>query len=170
MPLLSYTDMVSRKKYVMLSFSDTGVGMNEEIRERIFDPFFTTKDVGKGTGLGLSIIYGIVKATQWLHDESELGKGVPHLKYTSYLELRKEKVKSESLPHPASRNCILIAEDAVEVRRTPKNCILENAGYDVIEAVDGEEAVNKFKENKDEINFLVLDSDDAGKTAKRRMI
>ena len=142
-------------KYVELSFSDTGVGMDEEIRERIFDPFFTTKEVGKGTGLGLSIVYGIVKQHNGYIDvESELGRGTTFKIYLPFLELRMEKVKPKL--HPTSKECVLIAEDAVEVSDLIK-IVLENAGYDVIEAVDGEDAVNKFKENKDEINFLVLD-------------
>ena len=113
--------------------------------------------MGKGTGLGLSIIYGIVKQHNGYIDvESELGKGTTFKIYLPFLELRIEKVKSQSHPHPTSKDCALVAEDAVEVRELIK-IVLENAGYDIIEAVDGEDAVNKFKENKDEINFLVLD-------------
>ena len=145
-------------KYVLISVKDMGTGMDKETQRRIFQPFFTTKEVGKGTGLGLSIVYGIIKQHGgYINVESEPGKGAT---FRIYLPLIKSTVEEEKpTPLPAYLNgteMLLVAEDEEDVRNLAKS-LLEEAGYKVIAAVDGYDAVNKFMGNKDTINFLLLD-------------
>jgi len=144
--------------YVLLSVSDTGIGMDEMTRERIFEPFFTTKEVGKGTGLGLSIVYGIVKQHNGYIDvNSELGKGATFNIYFPIIESTLESTETKKKAvHTGGTETILLAEDEIEVRRLVKT-VLEEFGYKVIEAADGEDAVDRFMENKDEINLILLD-------------
>lgn len=145
-------------KYVLLSFSDTGEGMDEETRKRIFEPYFTTKDVGKGTGLGLSIVYGIVKQHNgYINAYSEPGKGTSFKIYLPLIESAVEKKRRETHTLTAGgTETILMAEDELEVRNLVKT-VLEGNGYKVIEATDGEDAIKKFTEHKDEINLLIFD-------------
>lgn len=146
-------------KYVLLSFSDTGVGMDEETKKRIFEPFFTTKKVGKGTGLGLAIVYGIVKQHNgYINVYSETDKGTTLKIYLPLVESMADKLKPDtSAPVTLDgTETILLAEDEEEVRTLGKK-VLERFGYKAIEAADGEEAIQKFMENKDDINLLVFD-------------
>ncbi len=143
--------------YALLSVTDTGTGMDDEMMERIFEPFFTTKEMGRGTGLGLAIIFGIVKQHNgYINVDSEKGKGTT---FKVYLPLIKGKVKKEK-PAEASliggTETVLVAEDESAVRSSLK-LILEAYGFTVIEAVDGEDAVEKFMENKEKIQLLILD-------------
>jgi PAS domain S-box-containing protein len=145
--------------YALLSVSDTGTGMNANTKQRIFEPFFTTKEVGKGTGLGLAMIYGIIKQHDGYIDVySEPREGTT---FKIYLPVIKAEV-SKSGPaaiehaHKGGTETILIAEDDKVVRNFTKD-ILKGHGYKIIEAVDGEDAVNKFIENKDTVQMLVLD-------------
>jgi len=145
-------------KYVLISISDTGKGMDEKTKERIFEPFFTTKEVGKGTGLGLAIVYGIIKQHNGYIDvDSESGKGTTFRIYLPLIESEVEKEK----PHihviqKGGTETVLIAEDEEDVRGLMK-MVLEGHGYKVIEAVDGLDAINKFKENMDKIHLLLFD-------------
>jgi len=144
--------------YALISISDTGTGMDEKTRERIFEPFFTTKETGKGTGLGLSIVYGIIKQHNgYINCYSELGKGTT---FKIYLSLTKAKVEEtelmELITPVGGTETILLAEDDNEVRNLTKT-VLEESGYKVIEAIDGEDAINKFMKNKDKIQLLLLD-------------
>ena len=144
--------------YAHISLTDTGMGMDGETRKRIFEPFFTTKEVGKGTGLGLAIVYGIIKQHNGFIDfQSEPGKGTS---FDVYLPLTSAKVvKSEAREHSnpeGGTETILLAEDDTDVRKIIKYA-LEDCGYTVIEAGDGEEAINKFMGNKDKIHFLLSD-------------
>jgi PAS domain S-box-containing protein len=145
--------------YALLSVSDTGTGMDEETRLRIFEPFFTTRGVGEGTGLGLSIVYGIVKQHGgYINCYSEPGKGTT---FRIYIPLILEAVKqnesavAEAHP-PRGTETILVAEDESMVRYLVKT-ILEQFGYTVIEARNGEEAVARFLERRDDIRLLLLD-------------
>jgi signal transduction histidine kinase/CheY-like chemotaxis protein len=145
-------------KYAVISFTDTGKGMNEQTKEKIFDPFFTTKETGKGTGLGLSMVYGIIKQHNGYIDvHSEPGKGTT---FKIYLPLSSSVIKeeeSETLPKPrGGTETILVAEDDEDLRRFT-TVILEQYGYKVIEVKNGEDAVGKFIKNKDKIKLLLFD-------------
>jgi signal transduction histidine kinase/ActR/RegA family two-component response regulator len=144
-------------KYVLISVADTGVGVDGETRKRIFEPFFTTKEAGKGTGLGLSIVYGIVKQHRgYINVDSEVEKGTTFKIYIPVIESGVERIKPEIQITRGGRETILLAEDEEEVRNLTK-IVLEKAGYKVIEAINGEDAIHKFIHNKNTIHFLMLD-------------
>ena len=144
-------------KYALLSVTDTGMGMDETIREHIFDPFFTTKEIGKGTGLGLSTVYGIVKQHNgYITVYSEKGIGTT---FHIYIPATRARAREEAKPAPPPKRgteSILVAEDSEEVRRFIRE-MLTKYGYTVIEALDGEDAVVRFRENPG-VDLLILDS------------
>jgi PAS domain S-box-containing protein len=143
--------------YACICVSDTGNGMNEEVLEKIFNPFFTTKEVGKGTGLGLSIVYGIIKQHNgYIGVTSERGRGSAFRVYLPIVKAKVEKPKQPPLFVRGGNETLLVAEDNVEVRTLIKD-VLENAGYRVIEAKDGEEAVSRFSENREAVDLLISD-------------
>lgn len=153
-------------KYAFMSFTDTGTGMDEETRNRIFEPFFTTKEVGKGTGLGLAIIYGIIKQHNgYINVYSEIDIGTT---FKIYLPLIREKIKpgkQAEAPVTGGTETVLVADDDEAVRSSLK-LILQEYGYTVIMAGDGVEAIEKFMENKEKIQLLVLDVVMPGKKGK----
>ena len=145
-------------RYALLTFSDTGEGMDENTRQRIFEPFFTTKEPGKGTGLGLAVCYGIIKSHNgFINCYSEPGMGTT---FSIYLPLiTAEAVQSESMaakPMPVGTEVLLLAEDD-EQARTFVKALLERYGYKVVEAVDGEDALARFLEHRDEIGLVIVD-------------
>ena len=145
--------------YALLSVSDTGMGMDDATLAHIFEPFFTTKEVGKGTGLGLAIVYGIVKQHDgYLEIHSKPGAGTT---FNVYLPLKDRKsepcAKAEALEACYDgTETVLVAEDAVEVRKLTIN-VLEQSGYRVIEATDGEDAVRKYSDHKDAVDLIIMD-------------
>jgi len=144
--------------YALVSVTDTGIGMDEATKARIFDPFFTTKEPGKGTGLGLSMAYGIIKQHNgYINVYSEIGKGTCFKIYLPLITAKAEELKRK-LDHTleGGTETLLLAEDDKEVRSFAKT-LLERFGYTVIEAVDGDDAIVKFRENKDRIQLLLLD-------------
>ena len=144
--------------YVILSFEDTGTGIDEKIKERIFEPFFTTKDVGKGTGLGLAMVYGIIKQHNgYINLYSEPGKGTTFKLYLPLIESKAEDDQPEVFPLlKTGTETILICEDDLQVRGLMKE-ILEKAGYEIIEAEDGEDSIRIFNQHKDRLHLLILD-------------
>jgi two-component system, cell cycle sensor histidine kinase and response regulator CckA len=146
-------------KYVQIKVSDTGHGMDEETRERIFEPFFTTKENYKGTGLGLSMAYGIVKQHDGhINVYSEPGHGTT---FKIFLPAIEEHVEAETHISqkpglPNGNETILIAEDEESLRNLAQD-ILESLGYRVLMAKNGEEAVEIYRENSDDIDLLLLD-------------
>ncbi|MGD0584876.1 MAG: response regulator [Oryzomonas sp.] len=145
-------------KYVLISVTDTGTGIDEITKQNMFEPFYTTKDVGSGTGLGLSIVYGIVKQHNgFINVYSELGMGTT---FRIYLPLIQSAIcTTESSLAPVltgGSETILIVEDEPQVRLFSKTT-LENFGYRVVEAVDGEDALVRFEEHKEEIRLLLVD-------------
>jgi PAS domain S-box-containing protein len=157
-----YTRMhleVSPGRYVVLSVSDTGMGMTPEVKERIFEPFFTTKGNEKGTGLGLSTAYGIVKQSGGdILVYSESGKGTTFKIYLPCvegpLEEWRERVVEGEMPH--GEETILVVEDNDEVRQLAMQ-VLERQGYRVLEAANGNETLRVCKEYKDKIHLMVSD-------------
>lgn len=145
-------------KYALITVSDTGIGMDENTRERIFEPYFTTKEKGRGTGLGLAIIYGIVtQHNGYIHCYSEPGKGTTFRIYIPLIKAETEDIEKEEAEVPkGGSETILIAEDDVSIRKFTTT-LLEEFGYKVIAAVDGEDAVNKFRDSKDKIQLLLFD-------------
>lgn len=145
--------------YACITVEDTGAGMDEETLKRIFDPFFTTKEPGKGTGLGLSIVYGIVEQHGGhVNVLSHPGKGTA---FRVYLPLTSAPLAAEEPvvePKPeGGTELILLAEDEQAVRELTTE-ILRGAGYRVVEARDGDEAVARFLERVHEIDLVILDA------------
>ena len=145
-------------KYALISVADTGKGIDEKTKGFIFEPFFTTKERERGTGLGLAVVYGIVKQHNGNIDVySELDKGTTFRIYLPIIEEEVEETKPKVIITPiGGKETVLIAEDNIDVRNYTKT-VLEEFGYKVIEAVNGEDAINRFMENKDRIDFLLLD-------------
>ena len=144
--------------YAVLSLSDSGMGIEKVAQQHIFEPFYTTKEVGKGTGLGLAIVYGIVKkhnGSIQLYSEPRQGTTI-----RIYLPLTAQQSPDIPLderdPHPIGTETILLVEDEAIVRQVTK-ATLEDHGYSVIEAVDGQEAVQLFQENRDRIRLVLFD-------------
>lgn len=151
--------------YALISVTDSGCGMDDETRQRIFEPFFTTKEAGKGTGLGLSIVYGIIKQHNgYINCYSEPGKGTTFKIYLPIAAVNSGMRIADISGSDASgtklalagTETVLVAEDEGDVRKIVKE-VLEEYGYNVIEAVDGEDAINKFMDNKDRIGVVFLD-------------
>ena len=144
--------------YAVIAVTDTGAGFDEETRERIFEPFFTTKDAGQGTGLGLSIAYGIINQHGGqIQVESEPGKGSRFRIYLPLITQRPGGRDHTVAASPAGgTETILLAEDDPMVRSLARHT-LEEAGYTVVEAATGEEAVTGFAAAPDRIQLLVLD-------------
>lgn len=144
--------------YALISVTDNGMGMDEETKKNIFTPFFTTKKDGKGTGLGLSTVYRIINQHNgYINVYSELGKGTTFKIYLPLTTSKIEEEKPAELIDPKDgTETILLAEDDIDVRELTR-VVLEEFGYTVIAAVNGEDAINKFKDNKDKIHILLLD-------------
>lgn len=144
--------------YARITVSDTGCGIDEDICQRIFEPFFTTKEVGKGTGLGLSIVYGIIKQhCGEVTVYSEVGKGTCFNIYLPLVASCNTRRKSEPVVQVVGgTETILLAEDNDDVRSFMVQ-VLEDYGYHVIEALNGEDALAKYRANSDRIKLLLLD-------------
>ena len=145
-------------EYALLIFSDSGRGMDEKTRLRMFEPFFTTKEEGKGTGLGLSVCYGIISQHNgYINCYSEPGRGTTFRIYLPRTDVVEEEAKSVPLlPSPRGKETILVVEDDAQAREIIR-VILENSGYRVIEATNGDEAVAIFADYKDEIRLVIID-------------
>ncbi len=146
--------------YALISISDTGSGMDKTTREKIFEPFFTTKEINKGTGLGLSIVYGIIKQHNgYVNVKSENGKGSTfeiYLPVKAQANAAMEEEKTAAPEPVGGTETILVAEDDSRIRNIITS-ILTDSGYKTISANDGEDAIAKFIENKDIIQFVVSD-------------
>lgn len=143
------------RDYILLSVSDTGVGMDEDTKRKIFNPFFTTKP--HGSGLGLSVVWSVVKSIGGYVDvETSPGKGSkfriflpPSISESSIEEKNFEKeIRGDEK--------ILVVDDEEDIRNLTKE-ILEHYGYQVLLAKDGKEAVESYKEKSEEIDLVVLD-------------
>src|SRR5207244_1925 len=145
--------------YVMLSVSDTGLGMDKEIQSRIFEPFFTTKEKGKGTGLGLSTAYGIIKQSGgYVFVQSELGRGTIFRIYLPRVEDAAEPMSHVRASQAASggSETVLLVEDEESVRQLVRET-LEGKGYKVLEAEQGHSALEIAAAYEGSIDMLITD-------------
>jgi len=145
-------------RYVLLSVTDDGCGMDKKTLAGIFDPFFTTKSVGKGTGLGMSTVYGIVKQHKGeIQVYSEPGRGTVVKIYLPVVARRAADVASQvDASVTGGAETILVAEDDNAVRNLTRQTLV-TAGYTVIDAKNGNDAVSLFHKHADKINLLMLD-------------
>jgi two-component system, cell cycle sensor histidine kinase and response regulator CckA len=147
-------------EYVCIAVTDTGIGMDEEIKSRIFDPFFTTKEIGKGIGLGLTMVYGMVESHMGFIDvESTADKGSTFRLYFPLQGFRgkiAEKDKKVTTPTGDERKTIFVVEDEDPLRELLVRT-LRDTGYRVISASDGVEALKVFGEARDRVDLVVLD-------------
>ncbi len=144
--------------YTLLTITDTGEGMSDDVKSKIFEPFFTTKESGKGTGLGLSVVHGIVyQHNGFINVYSELGKGTTFKIYFPSVDrpaigrgdYRKEEI-------PGGKEKILLVEDEKGLREMLK-ATLESFGYFVFHASNGEEALKIIYECKEKIDMIISD-------------
>lgn len=141
--------------YIVISITDTGVGMDEKTKERIFEPFFTTKPKGKGTGLGLSTVYGLVKNYDGqINVYSELNKGTTFRIYFPYT--KKREFSEAEIESVRGKETLLIVDDDARVRDYLK-IFLQEYGYKVYEAKGAEEALSIFDQMKDKIDLYLID-------------
>jgi PAS domain S-box-containing protein len=145
-------------RYVLLNLTDTGCGMDEQTLSRIFEPFYTTKREGEGTGLGLSTVYGLVTQHEgMIQVQSKIGQGTT---FQIYLPVVAHDVTitrdQHVVPVIGGTETILLAEDEELVRNSTRT-VLEQAGYTVLCAGDGVEALSVFEERPDRIDLALLD-------------
>jgi two-component system cell cycle sensor histidine kinase/response regulator CckA len=143
--------------YVKISIKDTGVGMDEETRQRIFEPFFTTKEMGRGTGLGLASVYGIIKNHGgFIQVHSEKGRGTTFYIYlpASLKEIPEEKKLPESILE--GTETILLVDDEDFIIDVGEK-LLYKMGYKVLTARSGKEALEIYEKNKNGIDIVILD-------------
>jgi PAS domain S-box-containing protein len=148
---------ISPGRYVRISVSDTGTGMDKATQERIFEPFFTTKGVGRGTGLGLASTYGIIKNHNGIINVySEKGHGTTFRIYLpgSKKQVIKEKAILEALE--VGTEMILLVDDEEMVADIGKD-MLEKLGYKILVAPGGTEAIKIFSANRDQVKLVILD-------------
>jgi two-component system cell cycle sensor histidine kinase/response regulator CckA len=151
--------VVQPGKYVLLAVSDTGTGMDAETQAHIFEPFFTTKEQGKGTGLGLATVYGVVKQSGgfiWVY--SELGRGTTFKIYLPRVDGPAASIPVVHIPSSLARGTetVLLAEDEQDVREVARE-FLESAGYTVLEAAGGAEALEISAAHAGPIDLLITD-------------
>ena len=145
-------------KYVRISVTDTGIGMDEKTKSRIFDPFFTTKDRGRGTGLGLASAYGIIKNHGGIiHVYSEKGQGTTfniYLPRSTKIFVREQKEPEKE--YSRGSETVLVVDDE-ELNINVTRLILQRLGYQVITAAGGKEAIEMFCNPDNKIDLVVLD-------------
>jgi len=146
-------------RYVVLSVSDTGHGMDKETQSRIFEPFFTTKEKGKGTGLGLSTVYGIVKQTGgYIFAQSEVGAGTTFYIYLPRVEDSAQELRPALSRENEKGGCetVLLVEDEDSVRELVRQTLAAR-GYKVLEAADGERGLHAAAAFSGRIDILITD-------------
>ncbi len=148
--------------WVLLSVRDTGTGMDADTATQAYEPFFTTKDITKGSGLGLSMVYGIVKQSDgytWIDTAPGAGTAV-HVLLPAVLDAARPLPRPTQAPPPMVDEplgaTVLLVEDDPEVRGLFSR-FLERAGYTVIEAADGRDALETFDARSDDIDLVITD-------------
>ncbi len=145
-------------RYAKISVSDTGVGIDKETQERIFEPFFTTKEMGRGTGLGLASVYGIIKSHGgYINVYSEKERGTI---FTIYLPASAKEILREEEGSPAmlikGTGTILLIDDEKMILDVGLE-LLEELGYTVLSAMSGQEAIDVFQKDQDNIDLVIMD-------------
>jgi PAS domain S-box-containing protein len=145
-------------RYVLMTVTDTGKGMDEATRQRIFEPFFTTKEIGRGTGLGLSTVYGIIRQNGgWVDVASEIGVGTSFQVYFPRIDAcPAPKDVGNSPVTDGGQETILVVEDQTTVRHFAVTA-LRQYGYRVVDASGGEEAISLAGRYAGEIHLLLTD-------------
>jgi len=151
--------IVTPGDYVLLTATDTGQGIAAEHLAHIFEPFYTTKEAGKGTGLGLATVYGIVKQNGgfvWVY--SEPGLGTTFKIYLPRVQSLNSEVRTAKLAEnsPRGSETLLLVEDEASVRRASRQ-FLAQSGYNVLEAVDGEDALRVSRDHDGPIALMITD-------------
>ena len=156
---VSHHLVVQSGDHVLLSVSDTGVGMDDEVVAHIFEPFFTTKDLGKGTGLGLATVFGIVKQSKGhIQVKSQPGQGTI---FKIYFPRVMEEITylldpDQVMDLPKGRETILLVEDETMVRDLAAY-VLRGQGYTVLEADNGQSALQVAQQHQGKIDLLLTD-------------
>ena len=145
-------------RYAKISVSDTGVGIDKKTQERIFEPFFTTKEMGRGTGLGLASVYGIIKSHGgYINVYSEKKRGTV---FTIYLPASVKEVLIEEEGSPVrlikGTGTILLIDDEKMILDVGLE-LLEELGYTVLSAMSGQEAIDVFQKDQDNIDLVIMD-------------
>jgi PAS domain S-box-containing protein len=163
-PLKSFG--AKEERYAVIGISDTGIGMPEEIQKRIFEPFFTTKEKGKGTGMGLAMVYGVIKNHNgFITVDSKINAGSTFTIYLPAVEsMQVEKRKKDISDNQdivgstvlTNKGKVLVVDDE-EIVRSVAVEFLKTMGYEVLEASNGYEAIEVFKDNKSGIGLVILD-------------
>ena len=150
-------------EFVLLTVSDSGAGMSEEVKRRIFEPFFTTKPVGKGTGLGLAMVHGIVsRSGGMIRVTSTMGKGtvfsiyLPQSEQSTDSNLESAALREINSKLKGGTETILLVEDDVTVRGLTST-ILKHFGYNVIEAANGQAALEVFLKKSGQVHLVITD-------------
>ncbi len=148
---------VKAGRYVKFSVTDTGLGMDENIKKRIFDPFFTTKETGRGTGLGLATVYGIIKNHGgFIEVSSNKGQGTTFTVYLPAIEI--DIVAEKKADEELMRGCenVLIVDDEELILDVGQR-LLRRMGYSVLIARNGKEAIEIYSRQKGDIEMVILD-------------
>jgi signal transduction histidine kinase/ActR/RegA family two-component response regulator len=149
--------------YVLVRIQDTGVGMDKQTLARLFEPFFTTKEIGKCTGLGLAVVYGVIKQHHGvIRVESQVGQGSTFSLYFPATEPPAESTDEPPAPAPMptvirdGSELILVVEDDLDIRAVLVD-VLQEYGYTVLVAADGEEGARLFDQHADSIALVIAD-------------
>jgi nitrogen-specific signal transduction histidine kinase len=146
-------------RYVLVSVTDTGVGMDEGTKAKIFEPFFTTKPVGKGTGLGMAMVYGLTKQQKgFVHVESELGRGTTVRLAFPVVADPASTTAEHKVPTAVKggTETILFVDDEQALRRAGRR-VLESQGYTVVTACDGVDALTNLRSTQFEVDLIITD-------------
>jgi nitrogen fixation/metabolism regulation signal transduction histidine kinase len=148
------------QSFIEISIVDTGIGMDEEIKEKIFEPFFTTKEEGKGTGLGLATTYSIIQQSNgFMRVRSELGKGTQIQIYLPEISIPEEITETQEIDKAyvlKKDDKIMVVDDDDSIRQVIKNILIMN-GFDVLEAGSALDGLQIYKENKNQIKLVISD-------------
>lgn len=158
-PFRAVTGLIHPGKYLKCSIIDDGTGMTNQAKEHLFEPFFSTKGIGKGTGLGLAMVYQIILRHKGFIDyESEWRKGTSIHLYFPFVRQDTATEAAATKPRTRTRKRkIMVVDDEVAIRELTKT-VLQDAGYEVIEIHDGQEAVDFFaQDDRPDVDLIIMD-------------